>query len=114
MKNKFKVGDKVRITKDNCLHKLPIGSVQTINFINERGDYQCISGRWFSDDECESIYHKRAILSKSSNGTFYYSLFHGNDKNIGSNRGINNKKDALDTLRNSFPDFEVVDKTIKP
>lgn len=54
---------------------------------------------------------KKAILKRSSNKTFYYILYNSNGKNIGANRGINRKADAIDTLQTSFPDFEIIDKT---
>lgn len=126
MKRKFKVGDKVKRISQTPIHgdnparkyhkEVKIGEIVKIEYVSERGNL-CFEGmKWFANGQDFVLFTpntKRAILRKSVDGTFYYTLHNGNPKNIGTNRGINRKQDALDTLANSFPDFEVVDETKK-
>lgn len=115
---KYKIGDKLKITHCEYGHEFKIGQIVIIDELGGHYDpgmkcYDINKKEWWyvHPEECDKLSANYANLHRSKNGTFYYTLHSANGKNIGTNRGINRKADAIKTLKNCFPDFQIIDKT---
>lgn len=117
MKNKFKVGDKVRIKSPHFYPGLTGKKLEIKSIDSESGRLwvkECIKTNWTNSVDpyhVELFYLGYVTLKRSRNGTFYYSAKGWNHENVGDNRAINTKQSALKTIRKYYKDFELIDKT---
>lgn len=54
---------------------------------------------------------KKALLHRSKDGQFYYTLHGTNGKVLCTSETVKRKLSLLTALENNFPDFIIVDKT---
>jgi len=56
IKMSFKAGDKVKITKDNCNHRYPVGKILTVSRFSSGDTIYVKEGKTvFSDEECKKV-----------------------------------------------------------
>lgn len=88
---KFKVGDKVRITRKIYNHEFDIGDIVKIVDTDEQDNIQYYgekSGKyskfWFSEDECEPITKDSYDIHITSNGVYTNCLYKKNGEIVSS------------------------------